>query len=92
MARKTLAPHRLPLGTVRDAALACGIPVQDLVVRHFGDRSWKVEVISPWGWKLWLPGKVAKAREIADRLEAQRLVCAFDVLDTGGFDVIFERA
>jgi hypothetical protein len=51
-----------------------------------------VEVISPWGWRLWLPGKVAKAREIADRLEAQGLVCAFDVLDTGGLDVIFELA
>jgi hypothetical protein len=92
MARKTLEPHRLPLGTVRDAALACAIPEKDLVVRHYADRSWKVEVISPWGWRLWLPGKVAKAREIADRLEAQGLVCAFDVLDTGGFDVIFELA
>jgi hypothetical protein len=60
-------------------------------VRTFGGRSWKAELVSAWGWPdADLPAKVAKAREIADLLEAEGLVCAFDVLQTGGLDVVFE--
>jgi hypothetical protein len=89
--QQILARHRLPREAVIEAALACGIPPDGMEARHYGGKAWKVELLSPWGWNTHtLPQKALRARQIADRLQAAGLCCAFDVLDTGGLDCVFE--
>src|SRR5262249_48160285 len=90
MRRNDVPVRRLPRESVIDAALASELPAAGLAARNFDGKAWKVELLSPWGWQTPYPQKVDKARGIADRLEAAGLCCAFDVLVTGGFDVVFE--
>ena len=84
--------HHLPREAVIEAALACGLPAERMEARNHAGRGYKVELLSPWGWQTPYPEKAAKGRAIADKLGAAGYVCAFDVLDTGGFDAIFELA
>ncbi len=90
MRRKNPLPvRRLDGATVAHAA-AAELPGEHVETRPFAGKRHKIELLSPWGWHEPCHAKVAKARAIADRLESAGLVVAFDVLETGGLDVIFE--